>query len=394
MIKIIRENNFLILQYTPDRGDIDFVYEYLNNGQFKLKKSFYFVSDNIYKRLTNAESISFHIATLDNGYYKFKSDILDINFTLYIHETIKIDQYFFVAKGSYNISIFKGFDNITSSNQDVYIGGSQDGNIPLEDFQKLQSQFPTSTELEKYKNFRIELIIKEYIDTKQNFEEKYIQYMNKKVSKTGLNLNNIIQEYETKKYHLVLDKLKEMLNDEDSYNEDNWQKEILQIIKLIYPKYVSVLEEVIIKNSYDGTTKRLDLVLVDSNGNIDIVEIKKPFGDKGILSIGQYRDNYVPKRELSGSIMQIEKYIFYLNKFTKKQEKELTDKYKDELPEKLNIQVINPKGFIIVGRDSDFDTKQKKDDFEIIKRKYKNLMDIITYDDLVRRIENILNSFK
>ncbi|WP_321778648.1 hypothetical protein [Sulfurimonas sp.] len=126
---------------------------------------------------------------MDNGYYKFDSDILDIDFTLFIHETIEIDQYFFVAKGSYNISIFKGFYDITSSNQDVYIGGNKKENIPLEDFQKLQSQFPTSTELAKYKNFRIELIIKEYIDTKQNFEEKYIQYMNKKISKKGLNLD-------------------------------------------------------------------------------------------------------------------------------------------------------------------------------------------------------------
>lgn len=394
MIELIRENNFLLLKYTPDRSDVQFVHNYLKNGYFILKKTFHFSRNDIYQSLTNTETISFHIATLNDGYFKFNSDILNIEFTLFIHESIDIDKYFFIAKGSYNISIFKGFNNIASSMQDVYIGGNQEGNIPLKDFQKLQNQFPTSTELEKYKNFRIELIIKEFIDTKQNFEEKYIQYMNKKVSRTGLNLNNIIQEYETKKYHLILDKLKNMLDDEDSYNEDNWQKEILQIIKLIYPKYVSVLEEVVIKNSYDGTTKRLDLVLVDSNGNIDIVEIKKPFGDKGILSRGQYRDNYVPKRELSGSIMQIEKYIFYLNKFTKKQEKELTDKYKDELPKKLNIQVINPKGFVIVGRDSDFDTKQKKDDFEIIKRKYKNLMDIITYDDLVRRIENILNSFK
>jgi hypothetical protein len=34
----------------------------------------------------------------------------------------------------------------------------------------------------------------------------------------------------------------------------------------------------------------------------------------------------------------------------------------------------------------------QKNDLEIIKRKYKNIMDIITYDDLIRRIKNIIES--
>ncbi|WP_321778647.1 hypothetical protein [Sulfurimonas sp.] len=67
MIKLLKENNFLILKYTPDRSDVEFVHEYLKDGQFKLKKSFYFVKNNVYQSLTTTESISFHIATLDNG---------------------------------------------------------------------------------------------------------------------------------------------------------------------------------------------------------------------------------------------------------------------------------------------------------------------------------------
>jgi hypothetical protein len=30
---------------------------------------------------------------------------------------------------------------------------------------------------------------------------------------------------------------------------------------------------------------------------------------QNIVSIGQYRDNHIPNRSLSGTIMQIEKYI-------------------------------------------------------------------------------------
>jgi hypothetical protein len=44
---------------------------------------------------------------------------------------------------------------------------------------------------------------------------------------------------------------------------------------------------------------------------------------------------------------------------------------------------------LILGRDKDFDEKQKFD-FEIIKRKYTNIVDIMTYDDLLRRLDNII----
>ncbi|MFY1612152.1 Shedu anti-phage system protein SduA domain-containing protein [Macellibacteroides fermentans] len=54
--------------------------------------------------------------------------------------------------------------------------------------------------------------------------------------------------------------------------------------------------------------------MVDSGGNIDIIEIKKPM-DNCIITKSQYRDNFIPMRELSGTVMQIEKYIFYLNKW-------------------------------------------------------------------------------
>lgn len=36
----------------------------------------------------------------------------------------------------------------------------------------------------------------------------------------------------------------------------------------------------------------------------------------------------------------------------------------------------------------------KKKDFELIKRQYKHITDIMTYDDLVIRLENIVNSLK
>ncbi len=44
---------------------------------------------------------------------------------------------------------------------------------------------------------------------------------------------------------------------------------------------------------------------------------------------------------------------------------------------------------LILGRDIDFFGEQEFD-FEIIKRKYANIVDVMTYDDLLRRLDNII----
>jgi len=42
-----------------------------------------------------------------------------------------------------------------------------------------------------------------------------------------------------------------------------------------------------------------------------------------------------------------------------------------------------------MGRETGLSSAQRQD-FEVIKRKYKNVIDIITYDDLLARIESTL----
>ena len=59
----------------------------------------------------------------------------------------------------------------------------------------------------------------------------------------------------------------------------------------------------------------------------------------------------------------------------------------------MKIRVTNPKTMIILGRDNDFSADQGFY-FEIIKRKYAYILDIITFDDLLRRLDNIFAKFK
>ncbi|THA10638.1 DUF4263 domain-containing protein [Rodentibacter pneumotropicus] len=87
------------------------------------------------------------------------------------------------------------------------------------------------------------------------------------------------------------------------------------------------------------------------------------------------------------------KYIFHLNKWGHQGEISLTKKYANRIPNDLKIKITNPKAIILSGRDNNFSEEQYFD-FEIIRRKYSNLIDIMTYDDLLRRIENIINMLK
>ena len=91
--------------------------------------------------------------------------------------------------------------------------------------------------------------------------------------------------------------------------------------------------------------------------------------------------------------MQAEKYLFHLSKWGVKGEETLTKKYSAELPTGMKIRIPNPKAIIIVGRGQIGGAKMIGSqllDFEVIKRKYANMMDIITYDDLLRRLNNTI----
>ncbi|EKK7677319.1 DUF4263 domain-containing protein, partial [Cronobacter sakazakii] len=184
------------------------------------------------------------------------------------------------------------------------------------------------------------------------------------------------------------------------WSEKQWQNLMIQFLLLLFPKYILVIENITIHDYYSVPGKKkdrfIDIGLIDSSGNLDIIEVKKPFDDK-ILRRTEYRGNSVPTSELSGSIMQAEKYLFHLSKWGVKGEENLTKKYESKLPSGMSIHISNPKAIIIVGRDQIGNgnmTANQKLDFEIIKRKYTNMMDIITYDDLLRRLDRTISALK
>ena len=97
--------------------------------------------------------------------------------------------------------------------------------------------------------------------------------------------------------------------------------------------------------------------------------------------------------------MQSEKYLFHLSKWGLRGEQVLTEHYQKQLPPKLSIRITNPKALIIMGRDPEGRTVKGKCrdhrlDLEVIKRQYANMVDVLTYDDLLRRLDSVIASLE
>ena len=223
----------------------------------------------------------------------------------------------------------------------------------------------------------------------------YMERRSRSATRTRVEIHGripVANELELEKFNYVRDRLVEMLKDAENYSEADWQTAVADLFILVFPQYLAVLHTVHVKERYSSesrsTDRYIDLMLVGANGCVDIIEIKKPF-ERGLVSKRQYRDNYVPVRELSGSIMQAEKYIFYLSKSGRDGEKAIATKHAADLPAGLEIKIANPKAFILAGRDNNLST-QEKFDFEFTRRQYSNVIDILSYDDLLRRLDNVI----
>jgi len=333
--------------------------------------------------------IVFGFASLsdDQKYWKIESRTLGIDHDVFFDIHIHLKREYFIAVR--DISIFRRISRVLTG--PIYIGFDGDNFVSFQTFEKLIRRFPNTTEMDKYANSRIVKVLRDEFDGFVDAEEVYNTYMRSRASILKLPIVEEIQHSERIKYTYNYDLLSTMLQNESKYQEKEWQHAILRILEVIFPKYVSVLEEVTIRELPEGRPRRLDFLLVDSSGNTDIVEIKRSFSTP-IVTKTKYRASHVPMRELSGSIMQVEKYIFWMNRWGVDGENALTEKYREQIPEGLTIKITNPSGIVVIGREHGLDQEQKAD-FDIIRRKYKNVIDIITYDDLLRRLKLLIGKF-
>ena len=392
-----KHENLLILCYQPEQN-ADWLVEGLNSGKevpfssrtFNLRQEIY-LKDFCGAEDVKDEYYHFVAGELKGEYFKMDRSFLGIGYKLYLHQSLNFQRKTFVAER--NIPIFRMFKDFGL--EDLWVGGAKEEALPQVVFEEMLKQFPTTWELNRYSRARVSSTIRNYVPIETDFEEKYRKFREGKASKVGSQPLEIFAAYESNKFKDLLEKLETMLSKSEEYNESQWQKEILQIIRLLYPKYIHPIPEAPVPDALANKKRRIDFLLVDASGYVDAVEIKKPFA-KCIVTSNRYRDNHVPMRELNGTVMQLEKYLYHLNHWGQKGQKILNAEYGDELPDDLQIRVINPSGMIIMGRDQDL-TEDQRNDFEVIRRKYRHVLEIMTYDDMLRRLRVIrdqLESFK
>lgn len=277
-------------------------------------------------------------------------------------------------------------------NLDVYVTTDKTeyklGFLPYSELLGLIDMFPNSTELTKYSHARIAHILKNYFDGLGDVSPDYERYLNRrsfmeKRTDTTLKLRPLQLNLFKNAYEMM----KNMLISASVYNEKHWQETVCDIVRIIYPRYILAKREQVVGT--DGRhEKKPDFLLIDSCGFVDVLEIKKP-NDQKLMTHTEYRNNYVADRDLSGAIVQIEKYVYCLNHGGKTMEEQFQRKLQSELPKGIKIRIASPQGMLLMGRSAGLSEEQLFD-LEIIKRQHKNIVDIMTYDDLMNQIKNII----
>jgi hypothetical protein len=412
-----QEKGRLICEYTPSQWGIADIIKDIKDkhckqikGQaFCVKSSMLVIPLKDYQEDNLPGSILFYIGTLQNDYYKIDKFFLKTNYNVYLYKKMNIKQKLFLA--SYNISILYKISEMIQG--DIYIGGEKEDAsilyIPEDDFLELIKHFPNHTELKKYTKMRIERFILDYIHLPKDYEQEYLKYINKK----NMVLKNSNDSFSTEilpdltsneyqKYVVLRNKLQEMYQNKEIYSEKDWQTAICKMFTLLFPKYIFIVPEQCIGQSRKKE-RRVDFLLIDAQGYIDIVEIKNLYRHD-LIKKSTYRDNYIPSSELSGTVMQVNKYIEILTMADKDQRDKIFSKIKKHLikvmPNKKDFienfvfSIQSPMGYVIMGDDTEFNQNMdKRNDFELLKKQYKNIIEIITYTDLIKRLDTLINIF-
>lgn len=393
------QGNKLQLVYRPDARSPESLRESLAAGnEVTIKGTYHLTQANLVKRKFKRDpndwddgndEMRFFVAKARGDYLIFDPTILNVGVPVLIALDAKPTWKWFTAEE--RTSVLRVLAELKPSR--IVIGGDAPDAIPVSKYEGLIAQFPSPHERRLYVQSRLAGVFRELTDAQADAVARLDKYVQKRVKTKPKDLAAPFRALEIKKYEFLHAQLKAMLKNDTGIPERQWQAQILDIVRLLNPKYIATFTSVTIKDSLSGGHRQLDIMLVDVNGHVDVIEIKKPFKAR-IVTTTKYRDNHVPHRELVGTAMQLEKYLFHLARWGETGEKKLTERYSSQLPEDMRIRIVNPCGIIIMGRDNDLDDDQQKADFEVYRRQSKNIVDVITYDDLLRRLERVLDQLR
>lgn len=403
-------DNKLLFLYEIDKNEDEFNSMLEENDNKMRLRGFFINKDIIFNAEYNKDSskVKFLIGKINNNFICLDKSVFDLKHEFYfdvkVFSILKIDRHFFFQKVknfyfNHYINIAKEISECANTN--VYIVDEYDENIgnngyiPYSQYEKLIKNFPNSRELFLYKKMRIETLIGDFFDN-NNSCQKYNKYIQKKNVKLRKHTSSYNFDFDIARYEFGVQLLEDNLKN-DTCSENEWQLKLEPILRILFPRYIIVLHKVPVIDCEEAIKtpskrKELDAMLIDVDGNALVVEFKKPFtGDKILTS--SYRKNfYLPKFQLSGGIQQIEKYLWNFNQYKKENINLIQKKFANELKE-IKIKLIDTHGALICGR-SNGQSIDEKNDFEIIRSQYKNIVDILTYDDILTRLKNSIKYLK
>ena len=406
-----KEDRKLILSYSPYGSDEWLWSQYRDLGMLHVAigRAFSFPRDSVIRcgrhgqRKEVVDEFDFRWEFLlgslsDDGYYHIDKDILGLKYDCLIYKTVRLSGSFFVAKVG-GVPLLRKIDE--KIDQPIVIGGERADAIPEALYMSMRNTWPSSYWVKFYVESQIERQLSVYVDVTSDAEKRFEVFLSKKhdemrrLSAHDADRMSGYREFEVSKYEYIRDRIMELLAGATAYSEDEWCNIIMDFILLLYPRYIQALYKVNIPiRKADGTKghRQLDVLLLDADGHIDVIEVKRP-SENDIFSSGNYRGNKYPGHTLSGTVMQMETYLYHLKKGGYELEDYLNSHCKGRILNNLKIRVVNPKGILILGRSDSFTDSQKLE-FEIIRRKYANIIDILTYDDLLARLANLIECIK
>jgi len=343
----------------------------------------------------DGEKAVFKVGNFDGEFYIFNNKIVDgwnkydyaqssFELSVRVGSEVSLDLFTDVTKNS----IMELIGEITGKR---IIIGDEEGDVSLATLKMCSEKYPSKTELKHYARSKITGILSEDLFLKKDYDELFRKYVNKRRAGKPISdpdLNDIHLQGLT----YVSNKLGTMLNSSERYVENKWQEEILKIILYIYPQYIAAFRETDLPSVY-GKGKTVDFTLIDANGYLDVLEIKIP-EKKVISSKKDNRNNHTPSSIVTSTAIQIENYLFALNRWGKTGEETLTKRYRDRLPSHIeSIKISNPRGIMIIGRSKEYNEEQIHA-LELVKRHYSRITDLVTYDDLISRLIRMIESIK
>lgn len=203
-----------------------------------------------------------------------------------------------------------------------------------------------------------------------------------KISSKGINLKSLLKQkgdYQLAYLEKSMNELSERIK-KSTKLEKPWQDYIKNNIVFLHDTYIEKIEHLNV--SID--VRLPDFCLLNYENYLDVLEIKTPKTE--LLLSDESHKNYYWSAEMSKAISQVENYLEAINKHADRISTILRDK-------NLEVRVIKPRGLILAGSAALLKTKKSRDNFRLLSEGLKNIQ-ILTYDDLTQRVQNIIFSIR